>query len=74
VAACADLVVEGAVDLILLGTENGGEVVGHDALMWRFLVAGVRLGCKDGEVEEVREGEATEGTEREIARERTTAW
>jgi hypothetical protein len=29
VAAGADLVVEGAVDLVLLGTEDGGEVVGH---------------------------------------------
>jgi hypothetical protein len=30
VAACADLVVEGAIDLVLLGTEDGGEIVGHD--------------------------------------------
>ena len=30
VAAGADFVVEGAVDLVLLGTEDGGEVVGHD--------------------------------------------
>jgi hypothetical protein len=30
VAAGANLVVEGAVDLVLLGTEDGGEVVGHD--------------------------------------------
>jgi hypothetical protein len=74
VAACADLVVEGAVDLVLLSTENGGEVVGHDGLLGRFLVAGVRVVCKYGEMEEVRAGEATEGTEREIARERTTAW
>lgn len=29
VSACADLVVEGAVDLVLLGTENRREVVGH---------------------------------------------
>lgn len=29
VAACADLVVEGAVDFVLLGAEDGGEVVGH---------------------------------------------
>jgi len=29
VAARANLVVEGAVDLVLLGTKNGGEVVGH---------------------------------------------
>lgn len=41
VAACTDLVVEGAIDLVLLGTENGGEVVGHDGLLWRCLVAGV---------------------------------
>jgi len=33
VAACTDLVVEGAIDLVLLGTENGGEVVGHDGLL-----------------------------------------
>lgn len=43
VTACADLVVEGAIDLVLLGTENGREVVGHDGLLWRFLVAGVRV-------------------------------
>lgn len=43
VTACADLVIEGAIDLVLLGTENGGEVVGHDGLLWRFLVAGVRV-------------------------------
>lgn len=30
VSACADLVVEGAIDLVLLGTEDGCEVVGHD--------------------------------------------
>lgn len=30
VAACANLVVEGAVDLVLLGSENGGEIVRHD--------------------------------------------
>jgi hypothetical protein len=30
VAAGADFVVEGAIDLVLLGTEDGGEVVGHD--------------------------------------------
>lgn len=29
VATCADLVVEGAVDLVLLCAEDGGEVVGH---------------------------------------------
>lgn len=29
VSACADLVVEGAVDLVLLGTEDRREVVGH---------------------------------------------
>lgn len=29
VSACADLVVEGAIDLVLLGTENGSEIVGH---------------------------------------------
>jgi hypothetical protein len=29
VAAGADLVVEGAVDLVLLGAEDGGEEVGH---------------------------------------------
>jgi hypothetical protein len=30
VAAGADFVVEGAVYFVLLRTENGGEVVGHD--------------------------------------------
>jgi hypothetical protein len=30
VAACADLVVEGAIDLVLLSTEDGCEIVGHD--------------------------------------------
>lgn len=29
VSACADLVVEGAVDFVLLRAEDGGEVVGH---------------------------------------------
>ena len=29
VAACADFVVEGAVDFVLLRTEDGGEIVGH---------------------------------------------
>ena len=29
VSAGADLVVEGAVDFVLLGTEDGGQVVGH---------------------------------------------
>jgi hypothetical protein len=29
VSAGADLVVEGAVDLVLLGAEDGGEIVGH---------------------------------------------
>lgn len=29
VTACADFVVEGAVDFVLLRAENGGEVVGH---------------------------------------------
>ena len=29
VAAGADLVVEGTVDFVLLGAEDGGEVVGH---------------------------------------------
>ena len=29
VAAGADFVVEGAVDFVLLGAEDGGEVVGH---------------------------------------------
>lgn len=27
--ACADFVVEGAVDLVLLCAEDGGEIVGH---------------------------------------------
>lgn len=31
-SAGSDLVVEGAIDLVLLGTENGGEIVGHDDL------------------------------------------
>lgn len=29
VTACADFVVEAAVDFVLLGTEDGGEIVGH---------------------------------------------
>lgn len=28
-SACTDLVVEGAINLVLLGTEDGSEVVGH---------------------------------------------
>ena len=43
VTACADLVVEGAIDLVLLGTEDGGEVVGHDGLVQVLSVAGVRV-------------------------------
>ena len=31
VPAGADFVVEGAVDFVLLGTEDGGEIVGHGA-------------------------------------------
>lgn len=47
VSACADFVIEGAVDLVLFGTENGREVVGHDRR--EFLAAqdsedGVKLG------------------------------
>lgn len=34
VATCADLVIEGAVDLVLLGTENGGEIIGHGGLVF----------------------------------------
>jgi len=34
VAAGADFVVERAVDLVLLGAEDGGEVVGHDGECW----------------------------------------
>lgn len=30
VSACADFVVEGTVDFVLFGTEDGSEVVGHD--------------------------------------------
>lgn len=34
VAAGADFVVKGTVDLVLLGTEDGGEVVGHIGEFW----------------------------------------
>lgn len=34
VAACADFVVEGAVDLVLLGAEDGGEVISHAGECW----------------------------------------
>lgn len=38
VAACTDLVVEGAVDLVLLSAEDGGEVVRHcDGGRWVLL-------------------------------------
>lgn len=30
VTACTDFVVKGAVDLVLLGSEDGGEIIGHD--------------------------------------------
>lgn len=30
VSACADFVVEGAINFVLFGTEDGSEVVGHD--------------------------------------------
>jgi hypothetical protein len=39
VSACADLVVEGAVDLVLLGTEDRCEVVCHCEPVWRMLCA-----------------------------------
>jgi hypothetical protein len=35
VAAGANFVVERAVDLVLLGSENGGEIVGHGVSCWR---------------------------------------
>lgn len=40
----SDFVVEGAVDFVLFGTENGGEIVGHDrglsffCLVWLYMV------------------------------------
>lgn len=34
VPARADLVVEGAVDFVLLCAEDGGEIRGHGALLW----------------------------------------
>lgn len=39
VAARADFVVEGAIDLVLLGSEDGGEVVGHGCGALRGCVA-----------------------------------
>jgi len=36
VAARADLVVEGAVDFVLLRSEDGGEVVGHGEIVRGF--------------------------------------
>ena len=47
VAAGADFVVEGAVDLVLLGTEDGGEIVGHGGgvvcvVLWRGSESSVR--------------------------------
>lgn len=41
VSACANLVVKGAVDLVLLGTEDRREVVGHGG--WLSDVCVVRL-------------------------------
>jgi len=43
VAAGADFVVEGAVDLVLLRAEDGGEIVGHDGRV--VCVVSMRFGC-----------------------------
>jgi hypothetical protein len=47
VAAGANLVVEGAVDLVLLGAEDGGEEVGHFGWIWPGSV-GVKCGMGIG--------------------------
>lgn len=64
VAACTDLVVEGAIDLVLLGTENRGEVVGHDGFL-PMQVLGRRSDgyVKDGGMEETHAGKTIEVTE-----------
>lgn len=59
VAARADLVVETAVDLVLLGTEDGGEVVGHVGVLRGYVrgcgvdgraVARRGFGVRDGDL------------------------
>lgn len=55
VAAGSDLVVEGAVDLVLLGAEDGGEVVGHcdgGRWVWFWICrrVGWVMGCRFGAV------------------------
>jgi len=64
VSACTDLVVEGAIDLVLLGTEDGGEVVGHDGQMSKILLSQLRRDIDGGSwgsemlIEEIRDGRA----------------
>jgi hypothetical protein len=48
VSACADLVVEGTIDLVLLGTEDGGEVVGHGGWMSEIIVDFLPSDADDG--------------------------
>lgn len=45
VAACADLVVEGAVDFVGFGTEDAGEVVRHCVSLWSGLRGELEGGC-----------------------------
>lgn len=69
VSACANLVVEGAVDLVLLGTEDGSEVVGHGECLSEMLVDQLVRDADEGrEREVVRAGEAKETTGEELAR------
>lgn len=50
VAAGADLVVKGAVDFVLLGAEDGGEVVGHIAADWGVCVWRGKTGEKKDQI------------------------
>jgi hypothetical protein len=44
VAVGADFVVEAAVDFVLFGAEDGGEVVCHGVYVWRWWLYGIFMG------------------------------
>lgn len=48
VATCADFVVEGAVDFVLLRSEDGGEIVGHFGDEFMRLILLFLRAAKDG--------------------------
>ena len=50
--ACADLVVEGAVDFVLLGAKDGGQIVGHGGRCAVTRVEGRKIRTEDRSIEE----------------------